>query len=203
VTEKRNEIYPIQKKDIRRAAAVLADAFQRDPVWNAILSDATVEQREAAFQTPVRYGLKYGEIYAPSENLEGIASWVPGKLSNMTVWRVLLSGALWPGLKLGPSVAKKMGPIFGPIETDRKAHMAGRPFIYLQILGVAPAYQGRGYGGKLIRSLIESSEQARLPIYLETETEGNVRLYEHFGFRVLQQITLPLIDLPMWEMVRD
>jgi hypothetical protein len=29
-----------------------------------------------------------------------------------------------------------------------------------------------------------------------------VKMYEHFGFRLLKRITLPIVDLPMWEMVR-
>jgi ribosomal protein S18 acetylase RimI-like enzyme len=95
-----------------------------------------------------------------------------------------------------------MQPIFRPIETDRKAHMNGKPYIYLQVIGVAPAFQGQGFGAQLLRALIEKSEQAGVSLYLETETEANVSLYEHFGFTVVKKIVLPLIDLPMWEMTR-
>jgi ribosomal protein S18 acetylase RimI-like enzyme len=197
-----DSLYPLQKKDIRRAAALLADAFENDPVWNAIFCDATREQRVAAFQTPVRYCMRYGEVYAPSQNLEGVAAWVPGTLADMTFWRVLRSGAVWAGVKLGPRVARKMQPIFGPMEADRRENMRGRPFIYLQVIGVAPAYQGQGFGGTLLRALIEKSEQAGIPLYLETETERNVSMYERYGFQVVKKITLPMIDLPMWEMTR-
>ena len=40
------------------------------------------------------------------------------------------------------------------------------------------------------------------PIYLETETEENVSLYKKFGFEILKKITLPELNLPMWEMIR-
>jgi hypothetical protein len=112
MSEKVHSLYPVQKQDIRRAAVMLADAFQHDPVWNAILGDATPEQRAYAFETPVRYGLTYGEVYAPSENLEGVAVWLPGAVAEMTLWRVLRSGAFWSGMRLGASVAMKMAPIF-------------------------------------------------------------------------------------------
>jgi hypothetical protein len=69
---KGHSLYPVQKKDIRRAAVMVADAFQHDPVWNAILCDTTPEPRAYVFETPVRYGLKFGEVYAPSENLVGV-----------------------------------------------------------------------------------------------------------------------------------
>ena len=80
--------------------------------------------------------------------------------------------------------------------------MRGKPYMYLQVIGVAPAHQGQGVGGRLLRALIEQSEQAGLALYLETETECNVRMYEHFGFRVVKEIVLPIIELPMWEMTR-
>lgn len=80
--------------------------------------------------------------------------------------------------------------------------MKGKAYTYLQIIGVAPSFQGQGFGGKLLHALIEKSEQTGVPIYLETETEANVSLYEYFGFSVIKKIMLPIINLPMWEMIR-
>ena len=206
MSEVHHGLYTLRKKDARKAAAVLADAFEHDPVWGVILRDGTLEQRVCAFESPVRYGLKYGGVFAPSENLEGIAAWVPGELSDMTMWRVLRSGAVWGGMRigwrLGLDLARKMNPIFRPIEEDRREHMRGRPYIYLQIIGVAQASQGQGHGGKMLRALIAKSERTGLPLYLETETEDNVRMYERFGFQVVKEIVLPMINLPMWEMTR-
>jgi hypothetical protein len=54
----------------------------------------------------------------------------------------------------------------------------------------------------LLNTLIVESERARVPIYLETETASNVRWYGKFGFETIKQIVLPIVDLPMWEMVR-
>lgn len=195
-------LYRLQKKDVHRAAVMLADAFQRDPVWNAVFGDAAMTTRAYTFETPVRYCLKYGEVYAPSEALEGVAAWAPGALADMTFWRMLRSGALWPGMKIGAQIARKMQPVFRPIETDRKEHMSGKSYIYLQVIGVAPAFQGKGFASKLLRALIEESEQTGVSLYLETETEANVSMYEHLGFTVIKKIVLPIIDLPMWEMTR-
>jgi ribosomal protein S18 acetylase RimI-like enzyme len=202
MSTKLDDLYRVQKKDTHRAAVMLASAFQHDPVWNAVFGDATMATRAYAFETPVRYCLKYGDIYAPSEALEGVAAWAPGALADMTFWRIMRSGAFWPGMKIGVQIARKMQPVFRPIETDRKETMRGKSYIYLQVIGVAPAFQGQGFGGRLLRALIEKSEQAGLPLYLETETEANVSMYEHLGFAVIKKITLPIINLPMWEMVR-
>ncbi len=96
----------------------------------------------------------------------------------------------------------RLGPVFKPIEDDRKEKMKGSPFIYLPVIGVASEFQGQGCGGRLLSALIAESEQAGIPLYLETESERNVRWYERFGFESVKQINLPMINLPMWEMAR-
>ena len=200
-------LYKVQKKDVPKAGAILADAFQHDPVWKQFFKDeARIDQKGAVFESPIRYCLRYGEVYATSEHLEGIAVWVPGDFTDMTIWRMIRSGAIISGMKAMKActeLARKQGRIFGPLQADRKANMKGRTYIYLMVLGVASEFQGQGFGGKLLRALIEESEQAGVPIYVETETERNVGMYKRFGFRVLRQITLPIINLPQWEMVRE
>jgi len=198
-------LYRVQKRDIVRASKVLADAFQRDPLWNKIYEgDPDIGKRfHAFFEGGVRYCLKYGEVYAPSEDLEGIIGWIPGKYADMNAWRAIRSGSMGVGMRMGLNTAMRMGTIFKPVGKDRREHMAGHTFLYVLVFGVSTELQGKGFGRKLIDAAIEKSEREGLHLYLETETEENVRMYEHFGFRLLKKITLPIVDLPMWEMVRE
>jgi GNAT superfamily N-acetyltransferase len=197
-------LYRVQKGDIARVGKVLADAFQHDPVWNKICEgESDLEKRfRALFEVPVRHCLKYGEVYAPSRDLEGIVAWVPGKYADMTMWSIIRSGAIGAAMRMGSNASKKMGPVFKPVTEDRHEHMTGCTYLYLLIVGVATELQGKGFGRKLIGAAIEKSEREGLQLYLETETEENVKMYEHFGFRLLKKITLPIVALPMWEMVR-
>jgi len=200
-------LYKVQKKDIPKAGAVLADAFQHDPVWTKFFRDeAKIDQKGVLFESPIRYGLRYGEVYATSEHLEGIAVWFPEGLAAMTIWRLIRSGAIISGMKamkVCTRLAWKQGRIFKPLKVDKKTNMKGRQFIYLMIIGVASEFQRQGFGGKLLGALIEKSEQIGIPLYLEAATERNVRMYERLGFRLLNQVILPVINLPQWEMVRE
>jgi GNAT superfamily N-acetyltransferase len=197
-------LYRVQKGDIARIGKVLADAFQRDPLWNKIYEgESDLETRfRAFFEVPVRYCLKYGEVHAPSKALEGVVAWVPGKYADMTMWRIIRSGAMGAAMRMGSNAGKKMGSVFKPVTDDRNEHMAGSTYQYLLIVGVATELHGKGFGRKLIGAAIEKSEREGLQLYLETEAEENVKMYEHFGFRLLKRITLPIVGLPMWEMVR-
>jgi GNAT superfamily N-acetyltransferase len=197
-------LYRVQKRDIIRAGKVLADAFQHDPLWNKIYEgESDIEKRfYALFESSVRYCLKYGEVYAPSEDLEGIIGLIPGKYADMTVWQLLRCGAMGAAMRMGLKTAMKMGPIAKTFVEDRHKYMAGCNFLYPLVVGVASELQGKGFGRNLIDAAIEKSEREGLQIYLETATEANMKMYEHFGFRLLKKITLPIVDLPMWEMVR-
>jgi len=200
-------LYRLQKKDTPKAGIVLADAFQHDSFWKLFFKDeATIEQRGTLYESPIKYCFKYGEVYATSEHLEGIAAWTSGDLADLTIWRLVRSGAIISGLKALSACTKfvrKQEQIFKPLEGDRKANMKGREYLYLMIIGVALKFQGQGFGRKLIEALIEGSERIGLPIYTETQTEENVRFYESLGFKSLNKVILPIIDLPHWELIRE
>jgi ribosomal protein S18 acetylase RimI-like enzyme len=197
-------LYRVQKRDIVPASKVLADAFQSDPLWNKVYEgDPDIEKRfRALFEGAVRYCLKYGDVYAPSEDLEGVIGLVPGKYADMNVWRAIRSGTIGVGMRMGLNAAMKMGTIFKPVVEDRREYMAGYAFLYVLVIGVATELQGKGFGRKLIDAAVEKSEREGLQIYLDTSTEENMKMYEHFGFKLLKRVTLPIVDLPMWEMVR-
>ena len=46
----------VQKHEIPKASAVLADAFQQDPLWNKIFKDESdlSQKFQACFETPLR-----------------------------------------------------------------------------------------------------------------------------------------------------
>lgn len=198
-------LYRVQKGDIMRAGKVLADAFQRDPIWNKICEgEPDIEKRfRAIFEVSVRYCLKYGEVYATSEDLEGIVAWIPGKYADMNAWHIIRSGAMGAVMRIGLNASKKMGSVYKPVTEYRREHMAGCTFLYLLVVGVATGLQGKGFGRKLIGAAIEKSDREGLQLYLGAGSEENVKMYEHFGFRLLKRITLPIVDLPEWEMVRE
>ena len=73
---------------------------------------------------------------------------------------------------------------------------------YLAAIGVDPEHQGEGLGSTLVTSGLRRADLQNVPIYLETETEGNVGWYEGFGFEVIERVTATGLDLPVWLMVR-
>ncbi len=199
------DLYKLQKNDITKAGKIMDDAFGKDTLWAKIFEDESKLERKrpACFEVPIRMGMKYGEVWATSENIEGLISWVSGEWADFTLWRMLRCGGFSAAMRMGSKIGIKMGKVFPQIAKDRNAIMKGRNYIYIFILGVATQYQGKGYGKKLLLKLIEKCDSEDIPIYLETETETNLKMYEHFGFNLIQKIILPVVNHPMWEMVRE
>lgn len=193
------------KSEIRTLANVLRNSFQNDPLVEKMFKNEIDEdiKRLAFCEVPLRLGLTYGEVYTTSENLEGIVISVPGRNSAYSMWQMIRSGSLAAGLKMGPKLGKKMGEILKPLELDQKNHMKNRDYIYVSMLCVQQDHQGQGYGGKLLRHIIDKSKDQNIPVYLETETEENVNFYEKYGFKVVRKIILPIINQSMWEMIRE
>lgn len=193
-----DNLHRIRKQELKKASIVLANAFSDDILVKTL--NLQRKSFESMYELTTRLCLKYGELFAPSENLEGIIGFVPDNRANATMWNIIRSGSLISVLKL-LKLFKKMAKAMKILEEDKKNLNIG-PYIYLNVIGVSPKFQGNGFGGKMLKALIEKAENEGKSIYLETQTEDNVKMYEKFGFEVIKKIIMPGINFPMWEMAR-
>ncbi len=102
--------------------------------------------------------------------------------------------ALPPGLYAMPSPAwtRQIGCFWhqGARAMDQWGEVAQtlgalRPLVdhwYLAVLGVEPALQGRGFGGRLLEALFALAAERSMPVYLESDREASVRFYRSRGF---------------------
>jgi ribosomal protein S18 acetylase RimI-like enzyme len=71
------------------------------------------------------------------------------------------------------------------------------------VIGVEPARQGKGVGGKLLSAVLGRLDTTSVPAYLETSTEANVAWYRHHGFEVQHEIRPAADGPPVWTMWRE
>ncbi|MFW9922487.1 MAG: GNAT family N-acetyltransferase [Candidatus Thorarchaeota archaeon] len=193
------DLYKVRKSDFNQICTMLGRAFQQDPIWKEILKNDP-EKWPLVFAVPVKYGLRYGSIFAPTKEVSAAAVWLPSSSINMNLWRMLLSGAIPHAMKLGSQIGNQISSVFSIIEKQHFEYLKTNPrFAYLYVLGVDPENQGKGLGSLLVKKMMEALP-ANIPIYLETETKSNVKFYEKLGFEVLNELMVPLLDKVMWEM---
>jgi RimJ/RimL family protein N-acetyltransferase len=194
----------LKKAQIQPAAEMLARAFQNDPMFTCFFPDVSVRENRSHFvlEPMIRLGVLYGEVYATSHNLEGVVSWVPSQRADFTTWQIIRCGYLSILLRLGRKVVSRMKSYVDYVSLMRKRHA---PFGHwlLMVIGVDPEFQGRGYASALVKPMLARIDQERLPCYLDTLNEKNVPIYKHFGFRIVEEGTIPKTNTIVWAMLRE
>jgi ribosomal protein S18 acetylase RimI-like enzyme len=180
-----HEIRPLERHQARDAAAVLGRAFAESPAYLAALSHLAGPRRDAALER-----VKRGFVEAAVRYHEAESIWVGQQLAGVSL--ILAPGQYPPTLRAeawqasGCATTGARGiASFIRFRTHNAKHHITEPHYYLFVLGVDPAFQGRGLGRALLAKLHERVDARQVPAYLETDTTRNVRLYESVGYSVL------------------
>jgi GNAT superfamily N-acetyltransferase len=194
----------LQKSDIKRAAGALTEAFQKYPLLVNKYPDESTRKKAAYyfFLIIVGYGIRWGEVYATSQEMEGVAVWYRSEHFPMRFWKILRSV---PFSALLGFPCSGVGRLQAAANFVEARHVQVAPVVhwFLDSIGVLPQYQGKGYAGKLIRAMLDRTDKERVPVFLDTMDEVDVRRYEHLGFKVIDKAAVPKTNLTNWSMLRE
>lgn len=199
-----NNLVRLTKAQAKPSAEVLGRAFHNYPLLQYYFPEELERKRIALYLVSVAVfsGIRYGEIYATSTNLEGVAVWFPPGNYPVTIWKLVRSVPISVIFGFGRHGGGRMRQLNEYIDA---VHRRLAPFKhwFLQTIGVDPRFQGKGYAGKLLKPMLARIDEEGLPCYLETQDEADVRLYERFGFKVIEKSTIPETNLTNWAMLRN
>jgi ribosomal protein S18 acetylase RimI-like enzyme len=199
-----NNLILLHKSDIEAATEMLTRAFQHDPLLEVAFTSKREKERLAyyLFQYDLGYCFRYGEVYTTSAHMEGIAAWLPPDYYPRTLWNLIRSVPLSVSFGIVRSGGARMKSVGEYIDSMHK-RLAPFKHWYLCVLGVDPRFQGEGYAGKLLREMLARIDEEGLPCYVETMTDKNVRLYEHFDFKIVEKSVIPKTNLTNWALLRE
>ena len=195
-------IVKLGSSSIQSAAEVLARAFRGDPLNQHFYPDEGVRKSilPAFFEYRVKYGILYGEVHATSE-LEGIAIWMHSAQLKDSLWRDIRAG----GSKVYRQTPGEMMVRMRAVQSytsERREQFAAEPYWILGPLGVDPPHQRKGHASRLIRHMLDRLDVIRETAFLQTQTEGNLPLYEHLGFEIISTGEIPDTGISHWDMLR-
>jgi ribosomal protein S18 acetylase RimI-like enzyme len=197
------DLHRLTVSDTPRASQMLARAFRNDPLVSYFLP--TVSRRELLllrfYRWLLRYGLLYGEVHAPSPNLEGLAVWLPAEEGHREQLKMARTGALILPFTVGPRFFLRSWRYAEHVGRLRHRHIP-LPHFYLQMLGVNPECQGQGHATRLLRSMLERLDREKTACCLDTGNRANIGFYERFGFHVAEESHVPGTNVDCWLMVR-
>ena len=195
----------LKLSEIDEASKLMVEAFKEDPIFR-YLGIKTGQERQVDenllqwfCNLSLRNVIKHNCIYR-SENLEGVAAWIPPGKSEMNAMQTLsmLFGLL---RKCGWHRFRRCFALFSALEKHHQQEM-NEPHWLLSLIGVAPAYQGQGIGSLLLQPVLDRADREGFPCYLSTFTEQAVCFYQKHGFEVLWQGEVTKGSPFVWTMKR-
>ncbi len=198
------KLFRLTEEYVIPASLMFDKAFYDDPLSKLFIPDASERRLKMKyiFEYRIRYGLMYGEVYAISSKLEGLAVWIPPENIKMTKEMQIKCGGRKVISKLGMDYLRKMTPIFDYMNLGHEQNAPFRHW-YLSPIAVDPKFQGKGYASILLRAMLGRIDKEGLPVYLETHLEKNVAIYKHFGFKILSEEIIPTTNVTQWSMLRE
>jgi ribosomal protein S18 acetylase RimI-like enzyme len=176
------------KSDTAKIAAVFLSAFRDDPLMRYLFSSARDIQKamEVNFRYVIERSRVNGIIFRTSAAYEGAAIWyLTGFPKSTFSLNIHIAWFMLNQFKV-PAL-RKLISFYLKVE---KAHarIISRPHYYLELLGIDAQFQGMGFASKLVKPVLAYADRSRRYCYLETQTEKNVALYQHYGFEVVDTI---------------
>jgi len=187
-----SKLVRLTESHIEPATETLTRAFYDYPIYSYVFPDASEREKDLPLlhQGSVQYGLLNGEVWA-TPNMEGVAAWVSPANTNYPA----------PTPKVSKDALDRIEHFGRESYAVCKRHVPSAHW-YLMVIGVDPIYQGKGYASRLLNPMLARAEQEHLPCYVNTEVEKNVAMYQHFGFRVVDDSILNGIGIRSWGMLR-
>lgn len=185
------------RRDVPRLAEILSAAFERDPfmVWVLPAPETRPRRIRIIFEQLVLSRL--GVDRDCFVTLHGAAVWAPPD-----AWRATGTRQLHDLAVLGWAAGRHASRAVGGSAALERRHPVEPAHWYLEALGVTPEHQGQGVGSRLMRPMLMTCDEDRIPAYLETTTARNVTFYQRLGFEVREEFDLPR-GPHIWTMWRD
>jgi ribosomal protein S18 acetylase RimI-like enzyme len=185
--------------DVPRLADVLARAFDEDPPMRWFIPEAGERVRRARllFDVMLRRLHLQRDVCFTTEGVHGGALWVPPGARTLT---------LGQQIRLLPAMMRVFGRGMARAQRGLAVMDSGhprKPHFYLDTLGVAPEWQGRGLGSALMRPMLDHCDRERMPAYLNAGSWRSRDLYLRHGFQVTEEFRLPEDGPSLWRMWRE
>jgi GNAT superfamily N-acetyltransferase len=188
---------PAELDDVVR---LFADAFATDPMitW-PLPPGAPLDAIEALFSIVIHdaYGPMDVVSVAGDDRVDGAAVWLPpGEVARFDD----VEAATRPKIA---ALTDDGGARYAQFWDWLGAHLPDEPSWFLDILGVREGARGRGVASMLVRHGLGLAHAEGVPAVLETGNPVNVPMYEHLGFRVIEQDDAPEGGPTIWFLRAD
>jgi GNAT superfamily N-acetyltransferase len=170
--------------DVPALAVTFAAAFSDYAMIRWPMPDATLAALRELFRLWLTPYVEFGVLWKIG-GCDGGAAWLPPELAGRFA-------------EIEQSTRAAINPLTGDGGARYAAfwdwlntHLPAEPCWFLDLVGVAPAAQGRGLGGTLVRHGLQRARADGCPAFLETSNPRNVPFYQSLGFQIVGERQAP------------
>ncbi len=196
------EAIRLDRERLEEAAGTLSAAFEEDPILNFFFPPSDPQQMEkmkALFRfsghTRLRMDDPFLGVIEDGQVVGAATLRSPGNIVRPDDLK-----ADWE--KVEKEIGEGACARLEQYHAVQERHELAEPMHYLVSIGVHPNWQGRGVGKALINRVIKYADDDPMShgVALDTDSLANVKLYEHFGFKVYAENQIE--GRPFWIMIR-
>lgn len=196
------KFYKMNKEDIEKYAECAALAYKDYPLFKYITNGKCNHKIIKTIISSSIYSMKNQVIgFTNKEDAGAIALFAPPKYTGSKALPFLLGGGIKLAFIAPPSTFLRLLR-YENHSMKLKKNYTNHDCWYLYNVTVKPQYQNNGDCSKLLRPMFEYFDRVGQDCYLETHNENNVKLYERFGFGLLEISDIPKTKIKQYSMIR-
>ena len=197
------DCYVMQRDDIGRFADTLADGFSQYDLFEYACRGKYDHKKMSHFWAfNIVLNLPDAICIADSKEVNSVLIYIPPRSKEPGLLSSLKAGVVKMAFKAGLRHSIRLSRF------DAKAQKVAQRYKgaddgYLFAFATRLDKQGQNYGKPLMKALLHYLDATGQGCYLETVKPENVRLYEHFSFRLKEEVEIKQGNLTLYAMHRS
>lgn len=187
-----SSLHRIRSSEWEHAVQMMLRAFRDYPKLRFVFPRDV--DRQAGIEAVIRYygsyDMYHGAAFSLDDSLHECAVLLHSDMMGFTQEQIRVAGCendAWRAAlqRLDSSQQQTWFAFFEAFDREEAKLDLPEEYLYLDFLAVAPDWQHRGRGRRLMDSICDYADEQGLPLILFTNTEEDIRFYKSFNFQIV------------------
>lgn len=197
------KFYIMKNKDIEKFAECAALAYKEYPLFKYLTNGKCQHEVIKTIISASIKGMKNKVIgIALEEDANAVVLFTPPNYKGTSPFSFLFGGGLKLAFLSSPLIYFRLLKYENNAINIKEKYTKHKCW-YLYNLTVKPNFQKNGMATKLLKPMLEYLDRIGEDCYLETHKEENVKIYEKFGFKLVEVSKIPKTELTQYSMLRE
>ena len=194
--------YKMNKDNVEKYAECAALAYNKYPLFEYIMGKKSSYKMLKAILAPSFASVKDSVLgISNNENADAVAIFAPPKYKGSKFIPFMLNGGIKLMFIAPPSTFLRLMKYENHTMKLKKQYTNHESW-YLYNVTVKPECQNNGYCSELLKPMFKYFDENGQDCYLETHSDLNIPLYEHYGFELLEANNIPRTKVKHYAMIR-